>query len=242
MSTKFNNYYKLNKIVTVSMFTHSSYLLQPLDVKLYSPLKPAYNHQINLFIQTSINHITKTKFFITYLAAHNAIFTKKNIKTKFKNIGILLWDPDSIVSKLNVHFHTPTFPSSHSSFGYYWELQTPKTKKQTHSQFHLIKNCIFTHQKNSFTPILETVNQLAKNVQLMALEFIIIRNEIHTLQDANMALAKHQKTKRTCLQKRGTFNQKDSKILLKKEKKRKRPALVDGENADPLKQNKITLQ
>ena len=109
---------------------------------------------------------------------HNAIFTKKNIKTGFKSIGILLWDSNFIVSKLNVHLCTPTFPSLHSSFGCYWESQTPKTKKQMCSQFHLIKNCIFIHQRNFPTFILKIVNQLTKNTQSIAFEFIIICNEV----------------------------------------------------------------
>ena len=119
MSIKFNNYCKFNKIVIINMLMHSFHLLQPLNVKLYSFLKFMYGHQINFFIQISINHITKTEFFIVYLAAYNAIFMKKNIKTRFKNIGILFWNPDFIVSKLNVYFCTPTFFLSCSSFGYY---------------------------------------------------------------------------------------------------------------------------
>ena len=81
------------------------------------------------------------------------------------------------------------------------------------SQSCLIKNCIFIHQRNSFIPILEAVNQLTKNAQAIIHEFIIIHNEVHTFQDTNTTLAKCQKTKRTCLQKKSTFSQKNSKIL-----------------------------
>ena len=121
MFVEFDDYCKFNKIVIVSMFVHSFHLLQPLDVGLYLFLKLVYGCQINFFIQVSINHITKIEFFIAYLAAHNVIFMEKNIKTKFKGIGILFWDPDFIISKLNVHFHTPTFPSLCSSFGRHWK-------------------------------------------------------------------------------------------------------------------------
>ena len=57
-------------------------------------------------------------------------------------------------------------------------MQTLKTKKQTYSQFCLIKNCIFIHQRNFFILILEAVDQLAKNVQIMVHEFTIICNEM----------------------------------------------------------------
>ena len=89
ISIKFNNYCKLNNIITINMPTHSSYLLQPLDVGIFSPLKAAYGHQINLFIWASINHITKSEFFVAYLAARDKIFTEKNIKEAFKGVGIL---------------------------------------------------------------------------------------------------------------------------------------------------------
>ena len=83
-------------------------------------------------------------------------------------------------------------------------MQIPKTKKQTHSQSCLIKNCIFIHQRNSFNLILETINQLTKNVQTIIHKFTIIHNEMYIFQNMNTALAKCQKTKRTYLQKKST--------------------------------------
>jgi hypothetical protein len=55
---------------------------------MYLPLKRAYSDQINLFIQASINYITKSKFFIAFKAAHNKIFTEENIKAAFKGARI----------------------------------------------------------------------------------------------------------------------------------------------------------
>ncbi|MBD4413537.1 hypothetical protein GUG95_20060, partial [Xanthomonas citri pv. citri] len=87
-------YCKDNKIITISMPPHSSHLLQPLDVALYSPLKRAYGDEINLFIRASINHITKSEFFLAFKAAHNKTFTAENIKSAFRGAGISPWDPD----------------------------------------------------------------------------------------------------------------------------------------------------
>ena len=71
------------------MFIYSSHLLRSLDVRIFLSLKAVYNHQINLFIQISINHIIKLEFFIIYLIIYNKIFIKKNIKKIFKKIDIL---------------------------------------------------------------------------------------------------------------------------------------------------------
>ena len=77
MSIEFDNYCKLNNIVIVNMPAYSSHLLQLLNIGIFLFLKAVYNHQINLFIQASINHIIKLEFFIIYLTAHNKIFIKK---------------------------------------------------------------------------------------------------------------------------------------------------------------------
>jgi hypothetical protein len=51
VSAEFEQYCKENNIIPISMPPHSSHLLQPLDVALYSPLKRAYGDEINLFIR-----------------------------------------------------------------------------------------------------------------------------------------------------------------------------------------------
>jgi hypothetical protein len=41
---------------------HSSYLLQPLDVGCFGPLKKAYGRQVENLTRSYINHITKLEF------------------------------------------------------------------------------------------------------------------------------------------------------------------------------------
>ena len=86
-------------------------------------------------------------------------------------------------------------------------------------QFCLIKNCIFIHQRKFLIFILKTVNQLAKNVQTIIHELIIICNEMCIFQNINTTFMKCWKTKRTHLQKKRAFSQKDFKVLLAKKKK-----------------------
>ena len=44
MSVEFDDYCKLNNIIIVSMSAHLSYLLQPLDIRIFSPLKIVYGY------------------------------------------------------------------------------------------------------------------------------------------------------------------------------------------------------
>jgi hypothetical protein len=87
---EFKQYYKENNIISISILLYLSYLLQLLDIILFSPLKHVYSDEINFFIQALINYITKSEFFITFKAAYNKVFTEENIKVRFREAGIFL--------------------------------------------------------------------------------------------------------------------------------------------------------
>ena len=61
----------------------SSYLLQPLDVDCFSPLKRAYSRKIEALIRHYINHITKLEFLPAFKAAFAQSFTAANICSAF---------------------------------------------------------------------------------------------------------------------------------------------------------------
>ena len=55
-----------------------SYLLQPLNVSCFSPLKRAYSYKIKALIRHYINYITKLKFLLAFKAAFTRSFTAAN--------------------------------------------------------------------------------------------------------------------------------------------------------------------
>jgi hypothetical protein len=222
VSAEFEQYCKEHNIIPISMPPHSSHLLQPLDVGLFSPLKRAYGDEINLFIRASINHITKSEFFVAFKAAHDKIFTKENIKSGFRGAGISPWDPDSVILKLDMSLQTPlqSLPVSPSK----WESQTPSNAQQTVQQSSFIKGRISDHQGSSPTPILEAVDQLSKGSQTMAHKITILEDRVRTLENANLALAKRRRAKRTRVQLGGALSIEDSQAIIEEKQKGKRPA------------------
>ena len=222
MSAEFNHYCKENKIIPISMPPHSSHLVQPLDVALFRPLKHAYGEEINDFVRASINHITKSEFFIAFKAAHDKTFTEDNIKAAFRGAGVVPWDPDSVISKLDVRIRTPVLsvPVSPQQ----WESQTPSNAQQTIKQSAYIKGRISTHQGSSTTPIIEAVHQLSKGSQAMAHKIIIMEDRIRTLEKANIALAKRRRAKRTRVQLGGALSIEESQSIIDEKEKGKRPA------------------
>jgi len=82
------------------MPTHTSHILQPLDVSCFGPLKKAYGSQIENKLRLGINHINKEEFIPAFLAAHQQAITTGNITSGFKATGLVLFDPDEVLSQL----------------------------------------------------------------------------------------------------------------------------------------------
>jgi hypothetical protein len=84
------------------MPAYASYLLQPLDIKYFKPLKKAYGREIERLVRCSITYISKTEFFPAFHAAHRAAITESNIKGGFRGAGLAPFDPENVISKLDV--------------------------------------------------------------------------------------------------------------------------------------------
>jgi hypothetical protein len=111
-SAVFQKYYKANNIITLCLPTHSSHLTQLLDIGCFSILKRIYGRQIETFIKAHINHITKVEFFLAFYAAYNQSNTTQNAKAGFRGAGLVPFDPQVVLSKLDVKLRTltPTGP------------------------------------------------------------------------------------------------------------------------------------
>jgi len=94
------------------MPAHALYILQPLDVSCFRPLKKAYGHQIKQLMRISITHISKLEFLCSFKEAFFASITEKNIQGGFTGAGLMPYDPDRVISKLNVRIRTLTLLTS----------------------------------------------------------------------------------------------------------------------------------
>lgn len=123
-------------------------MTQPLDVGCFSPLKRAYGREIEHFIKSHINHITKVEFFLAFKAAHAAAMTENNIKGGFRGAGLVPFNPDAVISKLDVRIRTPT-PLSPKTGDDAWLPQTPHNPMEAVSQTEFVRNQIAGHQGSS---------------------------------------------------------------------------------------------
>jgi hypothetical protein len=124
------------------MPAHSSYLLQPLDIGCFGPLKKAYSKLIEEKGRLGYNYINKLDFLKAYLAAHQEVFTAENIQSRFQATRILPSNPKAVLEKLNINLGTPTPPPSHGGASIpSSQLGTPYTVRHVHQKALQLKRC-----------------------------------------------------------------------------------------------------
>ena len=120
--------------------SHSSHITQPLDVGFFSPLKKAYDKEINTFIWAHINNITKVEFFLAFRAAYKCSMTISNIVGGFRGAGLIPLNLETILFKLDVKLRTPTPTGSLEANVDSWVSQTPYNPTEAISQSKLVKD------------------------------------------------------------------------------------------------------
>ncbi|KFY23544.1 hypothetical protein V493_05796 [Pseudogymnoascus sp. VKM F-4281 (FW-2241)] len=140
--------------------------------------------------------------------------TTQNAKAGFRGAGLVPFDPQVIISKLDVKLRTPTPTGPPSADADPWVSQTPQNPTDALSQTTLVKNRIAQHQGSSPTPIFQTVAALAKGTERLAHENTLLAAEVRTLRKANEALSKRRRAKRTRVYQGGALTVEDALDVL----------------------------
>ncbi|SCO92448.1 related to transposase [Fusarium oxysporum] len=165
LSADFQIYCEENNIITLCMPPHSSHLLQPLDVGCFGLLKKAYGREIEHLIRRSITHISKTEFFPAFYAAFQLTMTEANIKGGFRGAGLAPFDPEVVISKLDVQLRTPTPVEEEAQQAQSWTSKTPRTVLEAGSQSEYLQRRIRRHHSSSPESILEALRSLEKGTK-----------------------------------------------------------------------------
>jgi hypothetical protein len=213
-SAEFQEYCKAHNIITLCLPPHSSHLTQPLDVGCFSVLKRAYSRQIETFIKAHINHITKVEFFLAFIAAYKESIIAQNAQAGFRGAGLVPFNPQAVLSKLDIRLRTPNPSTPPSSGTNPWVSQTPSNPIEALSQTTLVRNRIARHQGSSPTPLFESVAALAKGTERMAHDMTLLSAEVRTLRAANEALSKRRRAKKTRVRQGGALTVEDAQDVL----------------------------
>src|SRR5450432_479548 len=95
---EFDLFAKEHSIITIYMPSHSSYLLQPLDVSCFAVLKRLYGQEVQSLIRNGISYIDKPDFLEAYYIVRKATMSLPNIASSFAATGVVPYDPDRVLS------------------------------------------------------------------------------------------------------------------------------------------------
>ena len=109
---------------------HSTHLLQPLDVGLFSPLQTHYHKAVEDYFLTTNAGINRSLFFPLYNKARTLTYTTHNITEAFKKCGIVPFNPRVVLGQLTAASHVQ---AQHHMEGFPLE-NTPYTKCQLRQQ------------------------------------------------------------------------------------------------------------
>ena len=213
-SAKFEEYCKNNDIITLCMPPYSSHLLQPLDVGCFSVLKRSYGAEIEKLIRNHIHHITKPDFFLAFYNAFQATFHAKAVQGGFRGAGLVLFNLERVLSQLDIRLRTPTPPALLEGLYDSWVPKTPQNSIEASLQTTHIKDRIARHQDSSPTPILGALDQIVKGTMKVMHEVVLVKARVRELEDANAALSKRRRAKKSRIREGGPLSVQEAVDIL----------------------------
>lgn len=204
-STEFELFCREHQIITLCMPSHSSHILQPLDVGCFGPLKKAYGKEIEGLMRAGITHITKADFLPAFFTAFKAAMTEQNIQGAFRGAGLIPLDPKSVLSRLDIRPRTPSPVEEAAELPQLWVPKTPNNPTEATSQTDYIKRRISHHQGSSPTSILSAVDQITKGACGIMHRLALLKAEVEQLRKANALLSKRRRARKTRLRQGGSM-------------------------------------
>lgn len=118
------------------------------------------------------------------------------------------------VSKLDVKLRTPTPIGPPEAAADTWVSQTPRNPTEALLRCTLVKNRIGGHQGSSPTQTFSAVKQMAKGMEAIAHQNTLLMAENRNLRNANEALSKRRRAKKTRVRQGGILTTGDARDVL----------------------------
>ena len=147
-----------------------------------------------------INHIDKLDFLTAFSQAHKEAFKPETIQNAFAAAGLVPYDPNRVISKLDIQLRTPTPPGSQSdSQSSAWSPKTPANLKQLNRQASSIKAMLSRRLQSPQSPTDRAFDQLIKGCQLAMHNAAILRQEVCDLRAENKIQKRKRKKTNKCI-------------------------------------------
>src|SRR5450432_3294350 len=152
-----------------------------------------------------VNHIDKQDFLLAYSIARNETMTSANIQASFAATGVLLYDLDRVLEKLNTQIRTPSLVLPRLELEP-WALETPHNAAEVKLQLATIRRALSS-------PSELALKQLAKGCELALNNAVLMAEQIRQLSNENARQVKKRAKKRRFLTTGGTLTMQEGVAL-----------------------------
>jgi hypothetical protein len=167
------------------MPAHSSHLLQPLDIGCFGVIKRAYSKVIEAQAKLHRVRVGKIDFLEAYQAARNEAFKPETIVNSFASTCLVPFNPERVLSKLNIRLTTPPRPTSQGSYksnsSKDFTPRTPHTIKDVRRQAASIRKLA----KEQSQRLDDAIDQLERGFNLALHNYTIEHQQSQELLAAN---------------------------------------------------------
>jgi hypothetical protein len=197
-SQDFKDYCLEHKILTLCMPSHSSHILQPLDIVCFSPLKRKYSQRIRDLARRRVFHIDKESFLPAFRDAFFDVFTEENCRKAFEASGLVPTNAQVVLDRLEVRLYTPPeMPPTETS----WQSKTPSNTHEFGAQSRLVSESFMRSPVTARSGF----SQLVKGAEVMLHQNVLLASRVTELEEQLEIITKRKKRKRKRIQHGGTM-------------------------------------
>lgn len=175
------------------MPSHSSHILQSLDLVCFALLKRAYGNKINDLARYNTKHIKKEGFLPASRKAFEKAFSSDDVQASLRVAVLAPHDPEVVLSKLDVVLRTPTPLTSDDTP---WEFQNTKQRPRDRSSINTNSRSDSKAQELLTCFVIKAVDQFRQGAEKIVHEMVLMRKEIAELRKVAEAATERKSRKR----------------------------------------------
>ena len=188
LTAEFDDFCHDNRIIWLKSLANSTHLTQALDVGCFSPLKTIYGRLVLEKAQLGVDHIDKVDFLQLYLQARTQTINEKTIKSAFRAVGIVPFDPQQVLSLLKPRTPSPLLQPQPGRLEEQLAFKTPQNILEVEAQaraFHHHRVDGAGLPPNRTSPTDEAFRCMAKSAQLAMHSAALLAEENDRLRAEN---------------------------------------------------------
>lgn len=175
-----------NRIDLLLLPPHSSHLLQPLDVGVFSPLKHTISKQISRFVRSGISRIQKVEWVERFIVAREEGITKQNILAGWRGAGLFPENMHRILVQLADYEKSApqtTPPQSRTAHPALY----PNSCRPDPSSIHSVNQAFLAKisKTDLDTPYKTQVRRLCNFMEEFQAETVMLREELKDVKEIN---------------------------------------------------------